>query len=330
MALYKHQQELIDLSPDRHLLSWGTGTGKTAATIGLVESKSVESCIVICPKSLVDNWDREIKKFTQKKNIEWFVISKEQFKKHAPDLPKYKAMIWDEAHYVANYKSQLSKATLKYLKKHDVQYRYLLTATPFLSSAFNLYTLALILGYRWNYMKFKRYFFNDVRMGVRIIPVAKPNMEGEVAKLVQRLGSAVSLASCIDLPKSIYLTETFELTKEQEQAIDDLVDFLPIVRFTKIHQIAGGTCDGGVYKSEKLNRCLDIIKENKKIAIVCRYNAEIDLIRSKISKRQVYVIQGKTPDKQTVVDSINRCDDCVVLLNAACSEGYNLHTVPVM
>lgn len=331
MKLYDHQKQLIDDNPSKHLLAWGTGTGKTLTAIKLAEKYET---LVICPKSLLENWAREIEKWSEGSFV---VLSKEQFKKKAPTLPPYKAIICDEAHFFSGYTSQMHKSLYSYIKVHKPERVYLLTATPYMSTPWNIYSLARLLGHEWNWMKFKKHFFNDIPMGFKRIPVPKANKEGEIALLVHKMGSTKSLEECVDVPEQTFLIETFDLTKEQRDAIKKIDDVNPLVYWTKAHQICGGSLKGDgytkdtFYKSEKLSRIKELALENKKMAIICRYNNEIDHIAKTLQKKyNVFKITGATKNRQEVVDYVNSMDKCIVLINAACSEGYNLHSVPIM
>jgi superfamily II DNA or RNA helicase len=73
-----------------------------------------------------------------------------------------------------------------------------------------------------------------------------------------------------------------------------------------------------------------LISEHKKIVIICRYNAEIDYIKSKVDTKHVYIIRGDVKNRAEVVKQAESDDDCVVLINAACSEGYGLPSFPIM
>jgi len=347
MKLFKHQKELLELNPDKHLLAWGTGSGKTRIAIELADIKGKKT-LVICPKSLTQNWVNEIEKWSTRKNkeLEYLIYSKEVFKKAIkinPDgLSAYKTVIIDEFHYFSNYKSQLTKALLEYIEKSDVEYIYGLTATPYLSTPFNIYTLAKILGYNWNWYKFEKAFFNKFKMGNRFIPVVKKNIEKEIARLVNVLGSTVKLEDCFDVPEQTFLTEYFELTPEQKKGIYELDAILPIVRINHIQQISGGYLKKTEYegerhfKCEKNSRAIEHIAENKKIAIVCRFNAEIDNlyinIKKKFPKRNLYKMTGKQSGKerQETIDKIHNDKDSIILINAAVSEGYSLETIPIM
>lgn len=331
--LYDHQQKLLDLNPTIHLVAWGTGTGKTRTAIELAY-KNGEEALIICPKSLVSQWQEQVPN-------DWLVISKEQFKKKYRQLNPFNCIIVDEAHYFANHKSGLTKALLDYIKLHKPKYRYLLTATPYLSSSWNLYSYGLIFGKDWNWYKWYKYYFNEIKMGRRKIPVQKKVVNGlpieqEIARLVSVLGSTVALDECFDVPEQIYQVEWFALTASQNKAIGEVWDPLPIVRFTKEAQICGGTLKGDGYTedqffaSEKMNRCLDLIKEHKKLIVVCHFNNEIKALANKVGKKKAIIINGDAKDRHKLVAMAESVDDCVVFINAACSEGYELPSFPLM
>lgn len=343
MKLYEHQIKIINEAPDKYGLFLGCGCGKTIIAIKLAEKKKCDA-LVICPKSLVENWQREIKKFG-KGNIKFGIYSKENFKKYIKEIPKYSTMIWDEAHYASGYKSQIHKATLAYIKRWDVEHIYLLTGTPYMANCWSVYALGIILGKNWTWYAWKKAFFNEIRLGkkpppgqrdrrVRIVK-QKEGIETRIANIVNKIGVTAKLEDLFDVPDQVYLHEYFDLTREQKKAMENVVEPYPIADFTKYHQICGGTLKGNEYeesqffKSEKLSRLLDLCKENKKVAIICRYNCEIDMIAEKI-RENVYVINGSVSDKQSVIDEINSKEDAIVLISSGCSEGYNLWSVPLM
>jgi len=63
MQLYKHQQRIVDTNPDRILLNWACGTGKSIAALILANNKPGMNVLIICPKSVKAKWQREVKAF---------------------------------------------------------------------------------------------------------------------------------------------------------------------------------------------------------------------------------------------------------------------------
>lgn len=342
MILYDHQQALLDLNPSKYLLAWGTGVGKTGTAL-MLANKNVDSFLIICPKTLKENWRREIVRWLGvQPNIfnsntkgtpiygDILIMSKEEFRKWAEVMPAYDCVIVDEAHTFAGIKSQLSKALHKYFYKKDVTYRYLLTATPFLRNAWNIYVLGKLLGHHMDYVAFRYKFFYERPLHGRMIWDARPGMENELAALVHTFGSTVRLSDCVDIPDAVFETEYFKLTKPQEAAIKKVTEVLPIVRFTKFHQIAGGALKGNEYEptvfieSEKVHRIKELAEENDKLIISCRYLAEMELLYKELSNSHtVWMLNGSTDDKQGVIDEYNSTGRGVLLVNAACSEGWS-------
>jgi len=334
MKAYKHQQALLDSNPNKHLLAWGCGSGKTYATIKLAEGCAT---LIICPKSIKEQWEEEISKYGTRTMQ---VLTKEQFKKQHATLKKYDCIIVDEAHFFFGMvgfrkKSGMLKALLVYIKRYNPEKIYLATATPYMSTPYNIFAAAEILGHKWNFKKFKDHFFEMVNMGMRFpIPVVKKGIEKEIAALVKQIGSSVALEDCFDVPEQTFLTEYFDLTKEQKVAIEELEDE-GIARWTKIHQICGGTLKSDGYSDtllldcQKMKRIQELSKEHKKLVIICRYNHELEYI-SKDIKKQTYIINGQTHDRHQVVKQAEADNECVVLIQASCSEGYELPSFPVM
>jgi len=327
--LYEHQKQIIEKNPKYHLLAWEAGVGKTAPAILLAEQNS-RKILIVCPKSLKENWHREIKTWADRQNI-WTVITKEQFRRDWQKLtrPRLDGLIIDEIHHLASYKSQLYKNTIKYLKETEPDCLYGLTATPYLSTPFNIFCYEKILGRQPSWMDYRIKYFTQIKMGSAIIPKIKPEAKSELAKIIRSLGSVVKKEDCLDLPDQIYLREDFSLTIEQRSAIKNL-DNDPlianhIVYWTKQHQICGGTLKDQFKKinSGKLRRIKEYAEEHKKFIIVCRYNAELEMIKQELGDR-TEVFNGATTDRQELIDRMNDSKFGILLINSAISEGYNL------
>jgi len=136
MKLYQHQQEVVDANKPRLLIAFGTGCGKTLTAMSLGKKNNLWQLLIICPKSLKRNWQEQVPD-------SWRVMTKEEFRRDWSKLGDYVGVIVDEAHFFCNLKSQMSKALLKYCKKWNIKYRWLLTATPLTKDAMSIYGLVL-------------------------------------------------------------------------------------------------------------------------------------------------------------------------------------------
>lgn len=344
MDLYQHQIKFLKENPDKTTLVWSCGTGKTRAAIewaNLWAQKHDSLVLIICPKALEANWHREVDKWGKSFMVQ--IATKEEFRKNWNSSTKdpfliFKAdqVIVDEVHngfLTPLFKSQMSKALRDYLKKHNVPRVLLLSATVYTSSPWNIFNMAHFTGHKWNWRRFRDEFFYEVQMGFRRIPMVKKGSEAKLATLTKKIASVVDIADCMDVPLQNHLEpEYFKLTKEQEKAIKDNYDPLPIVRYTAQHEIENGVLLPNqfrvhqVFANDKIERIKQICEENKKVAIVCRYNAQIEELQYQLEKceKNVFVIRGSSKNRDQITLDAEACEYAIVLIQADCAEGYQL------
>lgn len=333
--LYAHQQEIVDGNSPRLGLFHAPGLGKTITLLELCKKNNVLALIIV-PKGIKPQWEE----YVAKGDIQHHVITKETFRRDVQLLPKYKAVIVDEAHHFSSTKSGLFKALYGYLKYHNVHYRWFATGTPYRSSPMNIYALGKLLGYEWNYWNFFNKFFTQVNMGSRMVPVQKKNMEKELEDYVAKIGVTLAMEDVVDVPSQTFKTEILDLTEEQIKAIEELEEPVPITRFTKIHCIEQGFAygdeytDNVIYPSNKNNRVIELCKRYNTIAIIARYTLQIQVLYHLLSKkfpnRPIYIISGQTPNRFDIVNKINESNNCIVLIQGQCSEGYEMPGVEAM
>lgn len=274
-------------------------------------------------------------------STEFYVITKETFRRDWNKIKGYEACIIDEAHIgFANFKSQLYKAAISYFKKFSIHYVWALTGTPYTSSSWSIYSLGVLLGRSWRWFSWKNRYFYDIKMGHRLIPVQKKGIEEEISKIINNIGCTLSLNDISEQAEDEYVKEYFDLTPEQKKIIKENFDPLPIVFFTRCHQLESGTLRGDGYVEnkffgcEKTTRVLEIIKGYRKIAVIARYNLQLDLYKAELASQsyfgKVFLINGATKDKNQIIKEIDACDDCVVLINSMCSAGYSLASIDTM
>lgn len=334
---YKHQKEFLESEHKKFLLCWDMGTGKTRTSIEWAKILGGTTLIVV-PKGLVDNWIRECKRWDF---ADYNIITKENFKKKFSTLLPYKNLIIDEAHYFAG-QSQMNKTMQFYVDARPETNILCLTGTPYLRNAWNVYRLGHILGKKneWKWNHFNYTFFTLVRMGYRYIPVQKQDEASKrlLAQYVNQIGSTKHLSECADVPESQEYPEYVEKTDDQEEGIRDLVDFEPIVRYTKEQQIMGGYLKGDDYTadqryaSRKRDRLMELIGQNEKIMVVCRYLHELEELERDITKihRTVFVLRGDVKNRDEVVQKARKAEECVLLVGAQISEGWEIPEIETM
>jgi len=337
MELYKHQLDFLKQNPNKSALVWSCGTGKTRTAVEW--AKKTYSSIIICPKALKANWIRECENWGLD-GMRVLVVTKEDFRKGWNIYSGYESIIIDEVHngfLTPHFKSQMSKALRDYIKKHNVPRVLLLSATVYTSSPWNIYQLATLLGYKWSWYKFQHSFFNKVRMGRREIAVPREGCEKELAHVTKNIASVVNIYDVMDdVPLQLHCEpEYFALSNEQKISINDTYDPLPIVRYTMQHEIENSILIGNeftppkIFKSDKNDRIISLVEENPKIAIVCRYNVQIDVLSHLLKDYKPLVIRGDVKDRDAVTRQVESSDKCVVLIQADCAEGYELPSFPI-
>lgn len=270
LKLYEHQSRFL-ASPKRHktALIWSCGTGKTLTAILWAKERDDLGTVIVCPKALRQNWLNETERMALNNAI---VLSKEEFKKHAFASPQQ--IIVDEVHngfLTPQFKSAMSKALRAFCKKAPRV--LLLSATVYTSSPWNIYNLAEYVGINWNWQAFNQTFFNQIRMGRRFVPVAKPEAKRQLAETVKTFCSIVDIRDCIDVPEQLHCDpELFALTAAQMAAVKANYDPVPIVRYTKQHEIEQGILlpneftELQTFPADKNDRILSLAKENPKMA----------------------------------------------------------------
>lgn len=326
--LYSHQLNFIKSNPAKSALIHSPGTGKTRTAIEW--SKLADGgALIITPKSLVYNWQKELKLWGGQGRV----ISKEQFRKLYKELGWYSQVVVDECaigFLTPHFGSQLSKALRWYLKEYNVPRLLLLTATPY-SNPWNIFTMATLLGHKWHYMKFKLAFFNEVRMGHRLISVVKKGIEKRLADAARKIVDVVDINDVIDVPPQIHETpEWFKLNNEQQKAVAAHYDPLPIVRFTKQHEIEQGMFVKTFPAVDKNQRIKELVLENPKIAIICRYVEQIKRLEALLTGiRPIYVLTGFTSDRGIVALKAEEASEAVVIIQADLGYGFELPSFPL-
>jgi len=339
--LYQHQQELLDQNPHKWLIAHDVGTGKSLLAMELA-IKNATRCLVICPKGIKKKWQREITDHPNHQKIQWLVLTKEEFRRDWEKLSiLIDAVIVDEAHHFSNYSSQMSKNLLKFIRKVQPKCLWLLTGTPYRREPLNIWTLARYLGYDWPFMGFRSKYYKPQYVAYnRMVWVPRDDVKGEMARLVNTIGNTVRIDECADIPPQVFEYEEIVLTPAQKKAVKKVeeTETAAIVRFTKIHQIEQGCLKGdeyvsaSTYNNNKNDRILELCESADKVAVFCRYNLQVDILKEFLEKKlkdekPIFVIRGGTKGRDSITLEVDKVDKCVVLITSDTSEGYELPSV---
>lgn len=280
------------------------GLGKTLQIISVLlnykENNGEKTSIVVCPSSLVLNWNKEIEKFApmlkvlivsgnaveRKEKINTFrefdvvITSYDSLKR---DIDKYeeinadfKYVVADEAQYIKNGNTQNAKS----LKSLKADIRFALTGTPIENSLAELWSIFdyIMPGYLFSYNKFKKNYEIPIikegnttymeKLKMLIEPFILRRNKKEVLTELPEKTVTLLYNDMEENQKKIYLNYLIqtkkELTKDIENAGFEKSKIKILALLTRLRQIC---CHPSLFidnyygESGKLEQCMEIINE---------------------------------------------------------------------
>lgn len=371
MNLYRHQQEIVDADLEKCGLWLGTGSGKTRIALLLAKGDT----LVICPKTQKEdrNWEREYVEIVRdtvisrpKHEIQktvrprLTVMSKEEFRRDAPNLPRFNTVIVDEAHTCLGVTpttrqlhrqtipraSQLFEALDTYVRNMKPDRIYLATAT-IVKSPFTVWAAGRILGDPvgkydlMGFFAFRDEFYTRLPIPGRDIYTAKKDnaTKEKLARMVRRLGYVGRLEDYFDVPAQTFRTVHIELTAAQKARLKSLpLEFPdPLVLIGKRHQVENGVLSGDefnpqeTFACEKIDKILELAEEFPRMVVFCKYRAQIEQIQFALTKPgyKTWTLTGDTKDRGGVIKQAGELDG-VLIVQAQISAGWEVPLTPVM
>ena len=329
MELYKHQKEFLEANPDRAILTFGAGTGKTLTA--LLWMKDKDNTLVICPKSLKARWIKDVGKH----NIKADVLTKEEFKK--VDILKYDTIVIDEVHFFNSpiFVKGTSAMTEKmyYWVRNKPQGKFLgMTATPISSQPWNIHTLLTLSGKYIDWKKFRSHFYSLqsprylkgrfawlVKEGTEDEPF---NWRTQARKLVERYTWTATMQDIVGyIPEQHYEVISIPLSKKEKDLIKEQETNPELESDIAIwyaqHRLE--------QTKAKIKKIKELSADHSKVVIYAKYKEQIkELEKSLSSERQVYVMTGETKDQGAVIEQAQNDSECYFIIQADIAEGYEL------
>lgn len=132
----------------RAILADDLGLGKTATAIRAVEMTGLNHALVICPKTLIPQWQAEVSKFLRRKEVSLSFISYDSFRSNFDKYLPYSSrqvLIVDEASFIKSPKAQRSQAVVRAALLYP--YVFFLTATPVRNHPSDLINMLYVCSY---------------------------------------------------------------------------------------------------------------------------------------------------------------------------------------
>ncbi len=323
---YKHQQELVDLNPDRRGIAFGCGAGKTFVTLQLCKNKG-GSVLVAAPKTQVldRTWEREMEK----------------------GAPKADILVLDEGHvflgvtpatrYVKKVEipraSQTFEAVRDYIKEYKPKAIYICSATPF-PQPMALWAAGVLFGEDWDYFAFRRKFYHYVPTIGRGVWLARKDDQSEqlLKVLAQKWFSFGRLEDFFDVPDQTFKEIHVGITPSQKKLAKEirLMYPEPVVQIGKRHQLEQGVYGKEMVEESKLSEIEELAKEFPKLLVFCKYTAQIDYLAMSLkykfkNKKEVLILDGRTEDRRSIIAwAEEKGRDVILIAQSQVSTGYEL------
>ena len=335
------------------ILADDMGLGKTIQVIALLldeaGKKEHTTSLIVCPASLVYNWENEIRMFAPSLKVvtvtgvsgereellnhseeEDVLITSYDLLKRDIDLYKsrsYRFQIIDEAQYIKNASTQSARA----VKSIPAKNRFALTGTPIENRLSELWSIFdfLMPGFLFHYRKFKKEFE---------LPIVKDKDERVLESLHRLIGPFLlrrlkkdvlkelpdkletTVYSAFDKEqKELYTANAFRLKQELERlegrSGKDNIQILSAL--TRLRQIC---CDPHLcyenYKGEsaKLETCMDLIRNGveggHKILLFSQFTSMLEIIEQRLKKEAIsYYMLTGSTPKEERLHMVNSFKD---------------------
>lgn len=301
-------------------------------TVDLTDTASHTACpppvsLIVCPSSLVYNWDSEIEHFapnlktllitgtaqerqellTHYADYDVLITSYDMLKR---DIASYDNLhfhyqIIDEAQYIKNHRTQAARSVCSI---HSVT-RFALTGTPIENRLSELWSIFeyLMPGFLYPYAYFRSELEQPIvenkdqiaatRLQQLVRPFIMRRLKTDVLKeLPDKLEHAV-YAQMTDEQNKIYTANTLKLQKDLEQQSDSMFKTSKIqilAELTKLRQLC---CDPSlIYQnyhggSAKLDTCIQLIENamagGHKILLFSQFTSMLDVIERRLKAERI-------------------------------------------
>jgi len=254
---FEHQKEMLKFhaSSNCTLDNSDMGTGKTAPMVRYLEQLCeyfIETALVVCPNSIVDNWIKEITTWSLltcialrgtkaqrlnllKKRVEVYLINFEGVRVIHKELmaKNFRAVVVDEIHHIKQFKGSSSKPTQSFLVRElgrVATYRKGMTGTLITNDLMDVWSPARFISpkiFPENPWGFRNRYLYDANAGKSWMkwPDMKPR-PGAAEEIREKLRPYLIRFEKKDvlkfLPPVLFQKRMVELTDEQKKALKEL------------------------------------------------------------------------------------------------------------
>lgn len=312
------------------ILADDMGLGKTLQVIALLDVQKQKPNLVVCPSSLILNWQDEIEKFAPHMNVvciygnayarnylmtqihdcDIAVTSYDYLRRDIDSLEKiqFNTVILDEAQYIKNQKTKNAQC----VKRLKSMHRFALTGTPIENSLAELWSIFdfLMPDYLYNYHYFQTHYEKGIvreqdeekirKLKQMIEPFVLRRTKKEVlSELPDKIEKTLMLDFSED-EKRLYLANLSQVNQKLQNALNmEQVDKIAILAMlTRLRQICAEprvVYENITVRSSKLEGCMELLESlrasNKKTLLFSSFTSVLDLIEDECRKRHFSVLK---------------------------------------
>lgn len=324
------------------ILADDMGLGKTLQTISFMLSEKTRGrekrqFLVICPSSLVLNWQEEINRFAPGlkslclngtvaerramfETIGDYDVIITSYSTVLRDIAKYEklefyAQFLDEAQFIKNHSTQSAKA----VKAVNSRLRFAITGTPIENTLAELWSIFdfIMPGYLHSYRYFKKTYEQPiVRNGDEnaakslqrmTSPFILRRLKKEVLEELPDKTETVLTAQMEPAQKKLYTANAAKVRGELEELNESSDKIRILAMLTRLRQLC---CDPSlVYEnydggSAKLEQCVELIKScieaGHKLLLFSQFTSMLEIIEKRLIEEGIsfYTLTGQTKAKE--------------------------------
>ena len=315
------------------ILADDMGLGKTIQILALLVSEKERNpdehsqSLVVCPSSLVFNWEQECRRFAPSLNVaavtgnsqnrqdlleqagdfDLLITSYDLLKRDALLYRsfRFRYQIIDEAQYIKNKKTQCAKA----VKSVFSVTRFALTGTPVENRLGELWSIFdyLMPGFLFTYGRFKELFENPLTREEsgealsRLLALTQPFILRRLKKdVLTELPDKMETVVYTPLEgeqKKLYTAAAFRLKTALEQEEETQIQtnrFRILAQLTRLRQIC---CDPSLYyknykgESAKLSACLELMENTMagghRLLVFSQFASMLNIIEGKLKELDI-------------------------------------------
>lgn len=357
LALLPFQKAGVEylLHHDKCILGDEMRLGKTVQAVGLMNiCPEIQKVLVICPCSLKINWDREIAKWSTRKNIAIRIINYDVIHKYeeALKLQEWDLVIFDEAHYLKNKKAKRTEVALSIPAKRLL----FMTGTPVPNRPIELFPILEKLdpekweGREFNYAKrYCRAFrdqygkwnykgasnLDELQDYLRSKFMVRRLKKDVIAQLPEKRRQVIELPGKSDNSeikewkcRAERIAELRKAIKEKHEgtSYEALVKELKVetdIAFTKMSKLRHDTAIAKL--PQALQHIEDMLDDVPKIIVFAYHRDVIEKTHAHFKNKSVILYGGMSGEsKEDAIRRFQTCDSCQVFIGQINAAGVGI------